>query len=131
MGPHLESDLFGKNLNLGGEQSTDTERMRRIENARLPIAEIGAKLLQRVGNILFQRGETGFGLFPILHDDGADEIGFTRKMMVDTRFADADHIGDIGITEAVVPAPDKKHAGATKNVFGGGGKIAHASMPTN
>lgn len=66
MRTHLENDRFGKNRYFAGKQRTDAEGVGCIGDAALPIADIGAKLLQRIWNVLLQRGDTGFGLVPVL-----------------------------------------------------------------
>src|SRR5690606_17496925 len=102
MRAHFKSDRFGKNLDLGGEQGADAERVRRVRDTRLPIADICAKLFERIRDISFQFGEPGFGFLPILRNDGADEIRLAWKMVMNARLANADNAGNIGITEAVI-----------------------------
>lgn len=112
MRPHLPHDLLGKHRDLAGEQGADAEWRGGVGDAGFPVTCIGPQLVQRVVSVAFQFGDPRLGLFAIPGGEDANQVGLRGKMMVNARFADADHLGDVGITEAVIAAGDDQAARA-------------------
>ena len=123
--PDHPGHIPGKARQFGRKHRRDAERGGAVEDAALPIAGVGTKLLGGIQFRLFQPAYLFPNAGPRLLDHGGRQIAFAGEMVVDVRLADAHHAGDIGIAEAIVAPAHDEAACLAKNAVGGARPCLH------
>lgn len=95
----LALNFFGQAGKFGAEESRDTEGFCPAPDADFPVVDILLQAIQGGGDVLVQ-GSVG-----LLHsqamplEDGDDEAGLCRKVMMNARLPDLNGFRDVGIAE--------------------------------
>lgn len=128
MRPNLERNLFGQHGKLIGKKGANAEGQARVFDAGLPEARVFAQDVDRIGAVAFQFRDACFDFLAVTGHKGPNEIDLARKVMVDARLANAHHVGDVRVAEAVV-APRNHEIASARQDFVGGGQVSHKEDP--
>jgi hypothetical protein len=101
MRPDLKANFLGKNGKLGCQQCADTKRSAGVRDAGFPVPGVEPKLFERIGHLTFETRDPRLGFFPIPGNERPGQIDLARKMVVNARLANSDHIGNVKACDAV------------------------------